>query len=365
MSLQSFIRAHHREIIQEFADFARSVMPPHAAMTDAALAEHAEAILNAVELDLDTAQSHAERRNKSRGSGTAHVMRASGRLHADIRIGNGFGREAVLAEFRALRASVLRLYEISGETDIAGVQRFNESVDEALTEAMTRFTLRLDAFRDQFIGILGHDLRTPLAAIMTGAALLSSEEDPDESRRRVSATIFSSARRMQRLIDDLLDLAQARLAGTIPLSRERTDLRHLSEEAVDELKTAHPDAELMVTLAGDLTGRWDADRLSQVLVNLLGNAVQHGDGTPVSLRATSDGEFVTIAVHNGGRPIPADLFPAIFEPFATGSPDSEGHRIGLGLFIVRTIVSAHGGQLAVTSTSAGGTTFTARLPRSE
>jgi signal transduction histidine kinase len=127
-------------------------------------------------------------------------MAASGYLHADNRIRHGFSMSAVLAEFRALRATVLRLYEDSGGSDLAEVRRFNESVDEALTASMTRFGAQTDLFRDQFIGILGHDLRNPLGAITTGAALLALPEDNPRRRARAAATITSSAQRMERLI---------------------------------------------------------------------------------------------------------------------------------------------------------------------
>ena len=180
MSLSVFIRDHHEEIISEFAVFAKTLMPPGAGMSDAELRDHAEEILTAVGATWARPRPLRNSLGNRRGLGTAQTMAASGSLHADDRIQHGFTFRAVLAEFRALRATVLRLYEESGGTDLTEVRRFNESIDEALTASMTRFTARTDLYRDQFIGILSHDLRNPLGAITTGAALWRS---PKTSRR--------------------------------------------------------------------------------------------------------------------------------------------------------------------------------------
>ena len=361
MSLRAFIQSHHQEIIREFASFATTLIPPGAILTESELGEHAEEILTAISNDFEVPQSAGEQFRKSRGVGTAHTMAASGRLHADVRIEHGFTRKAVLAEFRALRATVLRLYKLSGGSDLGDVRRFNEAIDEALTESMTRFTARADVFRDQFIGILSHDLRTPLSAITTGAALLAVPEDNPERRARVTATILSSAQRMERMIGDLLDLTQARLAGTLPITRSRTNLQRVCEDVMREVRTAHRNVDLRMDASGDLVGDWDADRLAQVVSNLLGNAIQHGQGSPVTLTARDEDDSVTLAVHNGGAPISAEALPFVFEPLARGTTDNAGHSIGLGLFIARAIVSAHEGQIDVTSSSDAGTTFTVRL----
>jgi signal transduction histidine kinase len=363
MSLTAFIRGHHEEIVREFAVFAKTLMPPGVAMSEEELRDHAEEVLVAMGHDMGAAQTDDERAKRSQGLGSAKAMAASGKLHADNRIQHGFPVGAVLAEFRALRATVLRLYAESGATDLTDVQRFNESIDEALTASMTQFTGRTDEFRDQFIGILSHDLRGPLAAITTGAALLAVPEDNPERRGRVAATILSSAQRMGRMISDLLDLTQARLAGSLPISRRPTNLRHVCEDVMLEVRTANPKAELRLETSGNLAGDWDADRLAQVVSNLVGNAIQHGQGTPVTLRARGKSDGVTVAVHNGGAPVPPETIPVIFEPLARGRPESATGSIGLGLFIARAIVSAHGGEIDVTSSSDAGTTFTVRLPK--
>ena len=152
---------------------------------------------------------------------------------------------------------------------------------------------------------------------------------------------------MERMIGDLLDLTQARLAGAIPITRGRTDLQQVCEDVMREIRTAHRDAVLRLETSGNLVGDWDADRLAQVVSNLFGNAIQHGGGTPVTLTAREEGDAVTLAVHNGGAPIPPEALPFIFEPLARGQAENAtgSHSIGLGLFIARAIVSAHGGEI--------------------
>jgi signal transduction histidine kinase len=176
---------------------------------------------------------------------------------------------------------------------------------------------------------------------------------------------MNSAQRMERMIADLLDLTRVRLGGTLPLKRRPANLRQICEEAAIECRAGRPDAVLRVDAGGNLQGDWDADRLAQVVSNLLGNAIQHGGGTPVTVTAREDGDAVTLAVHNGGAPVPPEALPFIFEPLARGqSENTTGSRsIGLGLFIARAIVSAHGGEIHVSSSSEDGTTFTVRLPK--
>ena len=154
MSLPEFIRGHHEEIIREFAAFAKTLMPPGAEMTDAELRDHAVEILTAIVEDMRLRQTPQEQHRKSHGHGVARSMEASGRIHAEDRIVHGYTFQAVLAEFRALRASVLRLYEASGATDLTEVRRFNEAIDEALTESMHHYAIETDRLREREVAFL-------------------------------------------------------------------------------------------------------------------------------------------------------------------------------------------------------------------
>lgn len=214
--------------------------------------------------------------------------------------------------------------------------------------------------RERFIGILGHDLRTPLSAVLTGAALLEQTQGP-ETVARAAAAIGRSALRMERMIEDLLDFARGRLGGGIAIRREPIDLGRLLMEEAEEMRHAYPGREIRCDASGDLAGSWDPSRVEQMLSNLVGNAIQHGAG-PVSVAALGEGDAVILRIHNQGGPIPDSVMKSLFEPFhGRARQDSDG--LGLGLYIVSEIVRAHGGSLSVSSTEDEGTTFVVRLPR--
>jgi phosphoserine phosphatase RsbU/P len=213
---------------------------------------------------------------------------------------------------------------------------------------------------DTNIGILAHDLRNPLAAIVTGAHMLARLPEAPEKAHRIAERINQSARRMTGMIRDILDYTRGRLGGGIPLNRQPTDLAALSRSVIDEIRAGYPAARIEVEMAGKLIGDWDPARIEQALSNLIANAVQHG-GPDVRLVATeAEPDAVVVTVRNGGRPIPEAQLPTLFEAFKKGEGNPAG--LGLGLFIAREIVHAHQGSIGVTS-SAEGTEFTFRLPR--
>ena len=365
MILATFIRTHHDKIISEFEKFARTLMPPGSNMSPSELRDHAEELLTAIVVDMDTPQTRNEESQKGKGLGSEQKMMASGNLHAIARLGHGFSLGHLVAEFRALRDSVLSLYEQSGGTDLTAVRRFNESIDEALTTSITRYSSQMDLYRDQFVGVLAHDLRNPLSAIKMGATVLTMAAENDQRHARVASNILRSAARMGRMIEDVLDFTRERLGGAIPLKRERMDLEQLCREVILEAKAAHDNVVLDFEFTGELTGEWDRDRLAQVLSNLIGNAIEHGDGDAVSVVARGQSEDVVIEVHNTGVPISNEALGTIFEPLVHRPLEGASARnnVGLGLFIARAIVTGHGGKIDVASSGELGTTFTARLPR--
>lgn len=333
-------------------------------MSSAGLRDHAGEILAAIVVDLECPQGNAAQTDKSQGRGEDHRMGAVGSVHAALRIESGFTLSQLVAEYRALRATVLRLFERAGGTDLGQVTRFNEAIDAALAEATTRFMLVLNRTHDQFLAVLGHDLRTPLSAVLMSAALVAREGGKGAG---AAARIISSAERMRRMVNDLLDLTRTRLGAGIPIAPQQADLDVIGREVLSEFHAIHPDLSLEFHSEGDLRGYWDPDRLAQVLSNLVGNALQHGQrNRPVEVGARGDAEEVFIDVHNEGSPIPDALLANIFEPMVRQARGSEGkgaRSLGLGLHIVREVVLAHGGTVTVTSTASGGTTFSVRLPR--
>ena len=222
-------------------------------------------------------------------------------------------------------------------------------------------TLRLN---EMLTAVLSHDLRSPLNAVLTSAVLIQ-RRSTEQPVKETAGRILSSGKRMSRMIEDMLDMARARLAGGIPLKREPADLGALLERVVSEIQAAFPERRIEVQRSGDLSGNWDGERLAQVASNLLGNALQHGDSS-AAVQVSVDGTrsaAVEITVENSGT-IPPDLLPELFDPFR-GAQRQTGRRdgLGLGLYIVQQIVLAHGGSVEVESGDQNRTIFAVRIPR--
>lgn len=379
MRLSDFIAAQHEAILAEWETFARSLGTVSEDMDILALRDHAGLMLMAIAKDLDTAQSDRQQHEKSVGNAPdadhdVHSITAAEQHGAD-RAERGFSTDQMVSEFRALRASVIRLWtEARGEltdAEVGDLTRFNEAIDQALTESVARYTADLTESKEMFIAILGHDLRTPLGAIITSSTFMLDLDELKEPYRTLTARIASSSRRMDRMVGDLLDLTRSRLGGGIPIDRDWMDLDEAVREVAGELSAQHAGRAIEVKSAGDLRGRWDRGRLSQVLTNLMGNAIEHGaTETPVRVNIDGAGDEVAIAIHNHGVPIPTSLIPRIFDPMkrrqAIGrrSTGAAAH-LGLGLYIADQIVTGHNGRITVESSASGGTTFTVRVPRAE
>ncbi len=226
---------------------------------------------------------------------------------------------------------------------------------------------RNDDFREMFVGVLGHDLRNPLnTVLMTSRVLTMLPTTPDTIRKKLER-VTSSGVRMQRMIEQLLDLTRARLTDGIPitLGAEPADLGALLAKIVDEMREGQPHCRFDLDVEGLCTARVDSDRLEQVMSNLLGNAVAHGDqAQPIQVVLHCEADWASIAVLNSGSPIPPDFLPHLFNPFARKQASQRPSAgLGLGLYISERIVAAHGGALSVQSSEAGVTRFTVRLPR--
>jgi signal transduction histidine kinase len=222
---------------------------------------------------------------------------------------------------------------------------------------------RTAELREQFIAVLGHDLRNPLSSISMGADMLGrSELAPPE--QKIVRRIRESTRRIARLLEDVMDFARGRLGGGIPVdAREVSNLGSVLEHVVEELRTAHPGRTIHFTEDGAGTLRCDPGRVSQLVSNLIANALEHGDPTqPLVVSVRGDSAQVGLRIANKGKPIPADLLPLLFQPFVRRTTDHLPKGLGLGLFIVDQIAKSHGGSVKVQST-AQETVFTCILPR--
>lgn len=347
-------------LLEEWDRSAREIKPQHVALTKEELRDWAQEML------LGIAEATACEQS-AQLSESAHA-------HARDRLGQGFNLTEITREFCALRATVVRMW--TRETGLArcdaidDLVRFNEAVDQALASSLDRFSIRLERARDLFIGALGHDLRSPLAAISSAGEFLLLAADRLESQQtKAIVRLRNSATRMRRMIDDLLDFTRTRLGGGLPLLPADTDLGATCEEIIAELGAYNPERDLRLELAGDLKGTWDRARLEEALSNLISNALKHGrEGGPVTIVVRGEGEEVVVSIHNEGDPIPRAMLQAIFDPLVRCDVDRDGLRrpsdgLGLGLYITKEIIEAHGGRIGLTSTRQAGTTFEVRLPR--
>ncbi|ATB29220.1 PAS domain-containing sensor histidine kinase [Melittangium boletus] len=221
-------------------------------------------------------------------------------------------------------------------------------------------------FEQKLIGIVSHDLRNPLGVILLGTTHLLRRQDLDPKVLEIITRIAASTQRCTRLVRDLLDFTQARLGMGIPLTPRASDLEALVRQGVEEVGASAPGREFRLSAEGDLRGTWDPDRLAQVVANLLSNAAKYSPGdTPIGITLRGEEAQVTLEVHNQGDPIPERLRARLFEPMQRGAPgaDTTSRSVGLGLYIVKHLVEAHGGSVSARSVGGEGTRFTVRLPR--
>lgn len=372
-----FIRSVLDDIVDEWAEFARTQIPEARDLSPEDLRDHAKLLLQSMADDMETPQTGGEQHEKSRGNrpGNAPRVTEAARKDADQRFRQGFSLNAMVAEYRALRASVIRrwtqgLPEHGVAFDaIENITRFNEAVDQAISESIAWYVERVDESRNLMLGVLGHDLRNPLGATRNSAEYLLRSGSLSGAQTKAVVRIQSSTQRMREMVDDLLDFTRAQLGGGLSIAPEPVDLGHLCRRVLDELEAFHPDRELRLECTGDVRGRWDERRLAQVVSNLSANAIQHGDPrAPVVVSASGDGGCVLLKVHNEGPPVSSEaqkrLFDPLMRPVVQETERREGSSgLGLGLYIVREIARAHGGAVGVESSERDGTTMIVRLPR--
>ncbi len=374
VSLSEFIRVDLDAIVSEFADFAKSHLESATRLSKEELQDTAAELLLNVAQDMESHQSEAGRSDKSRGdlpeNSPALIDDAKG--HAQDRFASSFSLLEMISEYRALRANILRRWRAADVADpstaVEETIRFGEAVDQALTESIAWYTSRTDRARELMVGMIAHDLRNPLGAIMMSAQYLLRSDAVSGSEMKAVGRILSSASAMEKMVGDLLDFAQVRMGGRVSIKPESVSLRDVCEDAVGELRAFHPDRLIELDVGDTLDGKWDRDRLRQIISNLTSNALSHGAAdAPVLVNAFRAGITVQLSVHNVGEPIPWEKQSDIFDPLkrlptASKHDRASARGIGLGLFIVKELARAHGGSISLTSSRDAGTTFTVTLP---
>ena len=372
MRLADFIIQNIEPILQRWEDFAKTMTPAADGMDSLALRDHAEQMLLTIAADLRTPQTDKARISKSHGKAPSSREVTAAETHADIRLTSGFTISQMIAEYRALRTSVLVLWKPSDavpeEQKIADIIRFNEAVDQAIAESVVSYTDAVDAARNVFLGILGHDLRSPLGAILLSADVLMGAGDlPPKPTKNVSR-IYTSVKRSLKIVGDLLDFTRTHSGTGIPVRMERDDLALACDGMVEEARVYHPDRQIVLQSQPSVPGHFDRSRMEQVIGNLIGNAVEHGEaGTPVTVSLKTEEGLAVLTVHNVGMPIDDSAKSSIFNPMVrhlqSGSAEyGAGAGLGLGLYIASAIVDAHHGSIDVDSSASNGTTFTVRIP---
>lgn len=323
---------------------------------------------------MEQAQGDMDKHDKSQGNkpGNAPDVTQIAREHAMQRFDQGFSLDDLLSEFRALRASVIRRWTTQIQDprmrDLEDLVRFGESMDQSLSESASLYSTKVDDSRNLLLGILGHDLRTPLGVVHMSAHYLLQTDRLTGAQTKASARILTAANRMQGMVKDILDFTQTAFGVALPITPAAADIGAITTDIVTEVAALHPDETIELSCEGDLTGRWDAARVGQMLANLIANAVQHGrPGEPVIVSVDADKDSVRVQVSNAGPPIPADARENMFSPLRQ-NPATDAERragssgLGLGLYITKAIADAHGGSIQVASGDAR-TSFSVRLPR--
>ncbi|MDQ1920210.1 sensor histidine kinase [Massilia pseudoviolaceinigra] len=372
--MSEFILGNLDPILAEWEEFAATLAP----LEDAdriELRDHATEVLKVIATDLDTPQAESESIAKSQGLAPVAGIDTAAEIHAAARMSSGLNSDQVMAEFRALRSSVLRLWArsvtITTADEIQDMVRFNEAVDQAQSESMARYSKLLRDAQSLFLAILGHDVRSPLGAVSMGAQVLLHDQTLPSKVLKVGLRIFNSAKRVDEIVRDLLDFSTSHLGGGIPIDPYTVDLEQICLNVVEEARTFHPDRRIEFVSEGNLTGTWDGPRLAQAFANLISNAIQHGnEGGVIHIAMNGCQPDVVFEVKNDADAIPTAKLRTLFDPvksFAIRPPSersmSRVQNLGLGLYVVKEIVRAHEGQITVTSTQETGVTFTIRLPR--
>ncbi len=373
MSLALFILKNLEPLLVDWQEHASTRLPVAHRLSPKGLRDSAAELLTAIAADMVTAQSKAEQRDKSQGLQPDHAPAVTdcSQRHAAIRLTQGFTLDQMASEYRALRASVMRHWAAAKPDDpgFEELVRFNEAMDQSLIEAVAWYSARIEHARELFLGVLSHDLRSPLATMMIGAQVLQRDSTLVGLSAKAAARLQGAGERMTRMINDLLDFTRTRLGTRLPMTFTRFQLGPVLSQTFDELCALHPEAGLSFECDDDLPGDWDAGRLAQLLSNLVDHAIQHDEaGRPVRVAARRDDDQVVVTVHHEGTAIAPEMIGRIFDPLARGvvreaERSNDPASLGLGLYISREIAQAHDGRIEVTSSAAEGTTFTVTLPR--
>jgi len=375
MKLSRFITEYIAEILTEWETFAGTLAPAADGMSTAMLRNHAEQILRAIAADIGTDQSPEQQYQKSKGLAPVVTELSPAASHGTVRQASGFTILQLTAEYRALRATVLRLWlpTVGQVTDdiLNDTVRFNEAIDQALAESIITYSAQSGRARDLFLAVLGHDLRAPLATMSLVGEYLCKSDEAATRVSQVGERVKRTAALMGAMVNDLLEYTRTELGGSMPIHLAQINVEDICRHAIDDANAMHPNCKFTLDAAGDLVGSFDGTRLHQLFCNLLINAAQYrAKDSTVTVVVRGEPATVSVQVKNRGQTLTAEALQSIFHPLVQLSIEGQqdgrpATSLGLGLFVAREITQAHGGKITATSNENEGTVFTVRLPRQQ
>ena len=250
--------------------------------------------------------------------------------------------------------------------DLDDLVHFNEAMDRSLAELTATFSPSESQPQSLFLGVLNHELRTSVASILMSAQVLTHRSTPGTPEAKAAQRILRSCEQLRQSLDALSDFTKVRLGEPLDIDRVRDDMAVLCKQAVDAFARIDPERHVRLTADGDLGGDWDTTRIREAVGGLIGNAARFASrGSVVTIAADGHAaDEVKVTVHGDGTPIDVETLQTIFDPVARVESENATYAgLGLGLFIVRKVVDAHGGHVSVEASAQDGTTFTMVLPR--
>lgn len=368
MRLADYIMRDLELILQRW-EASSTRVPAAEHMSSRSLRDHGPDILKAIAADIGTSHTPAGQESKSMGVApvAADAIPTAAHIHAVLRAESGFDIADLASEYHAMRAIVLSGWLEAcapGYPYVRDMLRFNQAIDHALAESIDSFSTHVTRSRNLLLGMLSHDLRSPLHTIQMTANLLRGLSSDDEVGLAAERLVRSGAR-MQKLLDDLIDFNRTELGLHIPVTPLEVDLAHVCAEELEQIRAAYPERAVELDVAGECRGWWDPHRMHQLLNNLVVNALHYGElDAPIRVALVGSENEMRLSVANAGKPIDEDTLAHMFAPLRRGKAGTPENKtgLGLGLYIVSEIAKAHGGEVAVDAAH-DETVFTVTLPK--